>query len=246
MACEPMDRILATLRVRVPGATDDVLRLELFNVMDRFFRRTNVWRWQSETTLEAGLTRYDLFPPADADLVRVMWALHGDNPIAPVPGAYTGSVSRGLIDQDATGTGTTVGDPLYDPDRLSQLKPTGAFRYALFFPTYLQVTFPPDDQQTQFPLLVEMALTLGTRCLEKDCGDWTLEEWMYDRYANDWIEGVQFALFSMIAKPWTNPALAAYHGKQFVRAMSAAKVEGEKGLIFNAQNWRFPRGGFIT
>ena len=94
-------------------------------------------------------------------------------------------------------------------------------------------------------VVVEMALSLAKRCMEKDCGDWSLEDWMYERYANDWIEGVQYKMMSMIAKPWSNPAAASFHGKMFALAMSRAKVEGEKGLVFNTQNWRFPRGGFI-
>jgi hypothetical protein len=243
MACEPMDRIMSTLRVRVPGATDEILQLELYNVLDRFFRRTNVWRYHSTTNLEKEITRYNIFPPADAALVRVMWAIHGLNPIPGTTGEFRGTVSRGLIDQDATSVPGQ--DMLYDPDRLS--RPSGTtFQYALYFPSYVQVQFPADDPTaTQYPVEIEMALTLGSRCIECDAGDWGLDEWMYDRYANDWVDGVQASMFSMMAKPWSNPALAAFHGRQFVKAMSAAKVEGEKGVVYNTQNWRFPRGGFL-
>lgn len=243
MACDAMDRILATLKTRLPGATDDMLALELFNVLDRFFRRSNVWRFQSETTLTEGVTRYDLFPPADTDLVRVMWARQGDNPILPVTTPAHGYVSRGLIDQDHAGT--TDGDPIYDPDRISRPGPSNTYRYAVYFPTYLEVTFPPDEQSAQTPLTVEMALTLKHRCLEKDCGEWSLDDWMYDRYANDWIDGVQASMMLMVSKPWSNPTMGKYHANMFAKAMSQAKVEGEKGIVFNTQNWTFPNGGFV-
>lgn len=246
MSCQPMDRILQTLKTRIPGATDALLQVELFNVLDRFFRRTNVWRWLSETTLERDITRYDLFPPSDSELVRVMWAMYGDNPVPQTYGPYTGSVSHGLIDQDSSSTGALTGN-LYDADRIAQPKPTGAFKYAVYFPTYVQVTFPPDDNpKDKYPLAIQMALTLKHSCLECDAGDWSLEDWMYDRYANDWIDGVQASMFSMIAKPWSNPVMAKFHGQMFTKAMSQAKVEGEKGIVFNTQNWRFPRGGFVT
>lgn len=245
MACEPMDRILQTLKTRVPGVTDALLQVELFNTLDRFFRRTNVWRYLSETTLEKDVTRYDIFPPNDSELVRIMWARYGDNPLTPASGPFTGTVSSGLIDQDATSV--PGADLLYNYDRLAQPQPSGTFKYALYFPTYLQINFPPDeDAKNQYPVSIEMALTLKHSCLECDAGDWGLEDWMYDRYANDWIEGVQFSLMSMIAKPWSNPTMAKFHGQMFTKAMSQAKVEGEKGIVFNTQNWRFPRGGFVT
>jgi hypothetical protein len=242
MSCDRMDRILATLKARVPGVTDELLSLELFNVLDRFFRRTNVWRYTSVTTLVEGVTRYDLFPPNDSELVRVMWAIQGDNTVQQVTLPGTGIISRGYIDAD--GAGATTGDPLYDPDRTTP--PTsGPFRYMVYFPHYLEITIAPDEVATQTPFEIEMALSLQHRCLEKDCGDWGFPEWMYDRYANDWIEGMQYCLFSMIAKPWSNPVAAKYHASMFAKAMSQAKVEGEKGIVFNTQNWRFPNGGFV-
>jgi hypothetical protein len=45
MACaQSFDRILSEARIRLPGAIDDVMKLELFGVLDEFFRRTMLWQ----------------------------------------------------------------------------------------------------------------------------------------------------------------------------------------------------------
>ena len=58
MTCAPTDRLLQTLKVHVPGVTDDMLNLELFNVMDEFFRRTSAWQYRSDITLVEDITEY--------------------------------------------------------------------------------------------------------------------------------------------------------------------------------------------
>ena len=38
------ERTMNELRIRIPGALDSVLQLELFNVCDDFLQGTNIWR----------------------------------------------------------------------------------------------------------------------------------------------------------------------------------------------------------
>lgn len=37
------DRLIQNLRMQLPGALDDIIKFELFNVYDEFFKNTNVW-----------------------------------------------------------------------------------------------------------------------------------------------------------------------------------------------------------
>ena len=56
--CEPSDRLMQTLRVYVPGVTDEMIELELFNMMDEFFRRTSAWRFESDIEMVEDITEY--------------------------------------------------------------------------------------------------------------------------------------------------------------------------------------------
>jgi hypothetical protein len=56
----PYNRILDSARVRLPGALDGAMQLELFNVLKEFTQRTNIWREEISFSAVAGETEYDL------------------------------------------------------------------------------------------------------------------------------------------------------------------------------------------
>lgn len=60
------------LRIRLPGAIDDALRMELFNTLNEFFMGSNVWREDLEVSVSAGTKNYDLTPSGSARVVRLM------------------------------------------------------------------------------------------------------------------------------------------------------------------------------
>lgn len=43
MANADMNRLMDNARVKLPGALDNVIQLELFSVLDEFFQSTNIW-----------------------------------------------------------------------------------------------------------------------------------------------------------------------------------------------------------
>jgi hypothetical protein len=239
MSCEPMDRILQTLKVRVPGSTDAILAVELYNVLDQFFRKTNAWQYKQLVQLAHGVDEYPIFPPSNSNLVRVMSMTQNGRPIPAAASGQPGQAvtQRGSLLADAF---ATDGDPLYHPDKT--VSEGAVLRYAIYWPTYITIDIPASQDATKYPLEVTLALSLASKCLESDCGEWDLDEWMYDRYALDWIEGVQAAMMSQIAKPWTNPNMAMHHGKVFRQRMMFAKQEAMRGFTYNAQRWRFPGG----
>ena len=91
---------------------------------------------------------------------------------------------------------------------------------------------------------VLLALSLARRCLECDCGDWAVEEWMWDMFFQDWLDGVLSRLYGMPAKPWNSQTHAVYHAKRFRNAMAYRKQEAPRGFVWGTAGpaWSFPRG----
>lgn len=241
MTCAPTDRLMQTLRVRVPGCTDPMIELELFNSIDEFLRRTSAWKHEEEITLDPGLIEYDLATPAGSTLVRVMGVSYNG---MPVPSSGSSSVVQ-------SSTGTLVpqmtfpdGDAVFDPYATDIDPNTHLFSYSLFRPNYISVNNSPQGDVV-YPLKIVLVLAPSAGCLECDsCGDWELPEWMYDMYFQDWLDGTLSRLYSMPAKPWMNLPLAQYHGKRWRNEMAQRKQEAERGFSYNTPTWRFPRNGW--
>ncbi|HLL28969.1 MAG TPA: hypothetical protein VKT73_15135 [Xanthobacteraceae bacterium] len=64
-------RILDNLRVRLPGALDTALKLELFNVLNEFLKKSNAWQEDILVDVKPGVTDYPI-EPADGVINRVM------------------------------------------------------------------------------------------------------------------------------------------------------------------------------
>src|SRR6478609_1794523 len=55
MATNPLiDRVMDQIRVKMPGALDGVTQMELWNTLDDFLVRTNVWTGETEVKLKVG------------------------------------------------------------------------------------------------------------------------------------------------------------------------------------------------
>ncbi len=76
MAHQDVERLMNTARVRLPGATDTALQLELFTVMDDFFKGTNLWQEDIDFNVvgnsPAG-TVYYLTPTGPCIIDKLMW-----------------------------------------------------------------------------------------------------------------------------------------------------------------------------
>lgn len=231
-----MDRLLATLRVRIPGVTQEALNLELFNVLDEFFKKTSAWHWETSVPLIALTQDYPIFPPSGSDLVQVLGAEYRGKIVAP-----TSTDEGSTVQQQGRLVGTSLPpdfDAIFQPAVTTS--PGGVFRYSLFFPKYVTLSIPPDENAAQYPFRMMLALTLNYEVLEDEPNEWPLEEWMFGTFHQAWEDGVQARFFSMIAKPWTNPNMAAYHAKRFRNHMAKAKQVSARGYTYNVPNWRFP------
>lgn len=76
MAGQEITRLMNAASVRLPGATEGALQLELFAVMDDFFKGSNCWR--EDIVVQVGAsdpagTVYQLVPTGPALIDKLMW-----------------------------------------------------------------------------------------------------------------------------------------------------------------------------
>ena len=67
-------------------------------------------------------------------------------------------------------------------------------------------------------------------------------DWFLDKYGNDILDGLLSRMMTQIAKPYSNPQMALMHGRNFMGAVTQAKVEAMRANTYRAQAWRFPQG----
>jgi hypothetical protein len=58
------DRVVKNTMTQLPGALLDVVKLELFNVLEEFFNDTSIWKEDIELDITAGETEYFVTPEA--------------------------------------------------------------------------------------------------------------------------------------------------------------------------------------
>lgn len=90
---QDMLRFFNEVRVRLPGATDSALQLEMFAVMDDFFKGSNVWQEDIDITIPANdppYTIYDIVPDSPSLIDKVMWAFQAPTTAQQPRGAGVG------------------------------------------------------------------------------------------------------------------------------------------------------------
>jgi hypothetical protein len=239
-ACGPADRLMQSLRVEAPGATDAIIELQLYNIVDEFLRRTNAWTFDQEVALEDGVLEYPLAIPINTAIVRLLRVDHNNVPVASAATTVAVTTAFARLSPDET---FPDGDTTYMPET-SDLGNTGPglFTYAIYKPNYITVSGTGDPDTRKYPLKVWSSLSVARDCLECDCGDWPLEDWMFDMYFDVWFSGTLAKLMAMKAKPWSDTTLAGYHNRRFRNAMAFRKQEARRGFTYNTPTWRFPGG----
>jgi len=84
MATHPDDllRLMKNIRIHAPGAVDPVIKLELFNAFDEFFRDSGVWEQEINFTIRSGKSDYEIWPDSGA-IITLMSLVNATN--IPVP-----------------------------------------------------------------------------------------------------------------------------------------------------------------
>lgn len=231
------DRVLAKVKLHCPAAGTAAINLELFDTLNVLFEEANVWRWDSQVPLVANEDSFPIFPPSGTGLVRVMYVTHNGAPVQPAnedPSSIT-------IRQQGRIVGTTEldGDALFAPNTTQS--PGGVFRYAVYFPRYINTTIPISADAAIFPLVLQLALKLDDVVLEDPPSDWPIEPWIWQKFYDAITEGLIGNLMSHPVKPYTNPTLALMHLKQFKKLKARYRMEVEGNFQYGAQTWVFPR-----
>jgi hypothetical protein len=241
MTCEPTDRLLQSLKVHAPGVTDAMVNLELFNVVDEFFRRTSAWHYGQDIELEENRYEYGFGIPEGSNVVRLLSVTHQGNPVAASSQSGITLSSLGELVPELT---FPDGDASFEP-ALTDLN-NGLFTYSIYRPDYISVSSVPDAEGRKYPLKMLLALTVSKGCLEcDDCGDWGVEDWVWDMFFQEFYNGTLGNLYGMPAKPWSNPTLASVHTKRFRNGMAFRMQEARRGFNYGVAGWRFPRGGWV-
>lgn len=77
MAAADIQRLINNAYDRLPGAINAALQRELFNVMDEFFKGSNVWNEDIEITvpgMDPSNTIYEITPSGPALIDKLLWA----------------------------------------------------------------------------------------------------------------------------------------------------------------------------
>jgi len=65
-------------------------------------------------------------------------------------------------------------------------------------------------------------------------------EWIIEQYQEGLTSGILSKMMAANGKPYSNPQLAALHGRYFLNAKMLARSESVKGRIVGQTNWAFP------
>lgn len=75
------NRLMNSIRSRVPGALDAQIQAEMFEVLDEFFQFTNVWQELIPVSIQANVLNYDVAPTGVASIIRLLLVqVAGTNP----------------------------------------------------------------------------------------------------------------------------------------------------------------------
>lgn len=72
-------RLMNDMRLRLPGALDNVIQQEMFAAINEFFQESNVWRQDVPFSTVAGTDTYPITPTGVAAINRLMWVYDTTN-----------------------------------------------------------------------------------------------------------------------------------------------------------------------
>lgn len=199
MANADMNRLMDQARIRLPGALDAALQMELFSVMNEFFQGSNIWYEDISFAVQPTTQTYLENPDAFT------------YDIVPDQGAIT----RLMAVADGKGLPVRASMPILG-QLVLQWSPNTADTYTAR--VALTVTDPVTREgYPEFPA------------------------WVLNKYGNEILDGLLGRMMSQIAKPYSSPAGAQFHLKNFKQAVSQAKVEASHRNVYRGQNWSFPQ-----
>jgi len=109
-------KLMDLARVRLPGARDNIILLELFAVMNDFFQNSNCWYEDIDFTVALGQTVYYINPTSIASPVRLLGVANAEgrvvNAVYAIPDTLTLLTSPPQTDTYTARVALTVTDPV--------------------------------------------------------------------------------------------------------------------------------------
>lgn len=110
-----LNRLMDSLRIRLPGAVDSNIQNELFAALDEFLQKSNIWTEDVEFSVQAGVTTYTILPSGVATINRLMGVVDANQLPVAVSMAIPGEIVL-VYEPTTTGTYTaqvslTISDP---------------------------------------------------------------------------------------------------------------------------------------
>lgn len=116
MANADFNRLMDQLRIRLPGALDGVLQMELFSVMNEFFQGSSCWTEDVAFEVRPGEKTYYVFPIANAAINRLMELTTASGSVVsarmPEPGMIVLHREPGQVETYTAELALTVTDPV--------------------------------------------------------------------------------------------------------------------------------------
>ncbi|WP_374309876.1 hypothetical protein [Methylocella sp.] len=66
-------------------------------------------------------------------------------------------------------------------------------------------------------------------------------DWLFDKHMGALLDGLLARMMTQPAKPYSNAAMAQYHGRRFENGVNLARTETRHGTLASGQRWSFPR-----
>ena len=190
-AAYEFDKIMDMARARLPGARDNLIKLEFVAVMAEFFQQSNCWREDITLKVIPGKTEYDLFPTQVASIVRLL-----------------------------------------------EVRDTNNLRISATMPEVGTLKlFSSPSQETTYTVTVALSIDAP---VDRD-GMPVFPNWFLQKYSYDLLDGLCARMMSQLAKPYTQPQLAASHRRLFMSAINVARAEAMHEQTYQGQRWSFPQ-----
>lgn len=185
------EKLMDMARARLPGARDNLIKVEFLAVMAEFFQQSNCWREEINFKVVPSDKFYPIFPTQPAAIIRLIEVRNS---------------SGGRI-------GATMPEP-------------GTIRL-----------FNDPSQEEVYTAVV--TLSIGDP-VDRD-GFPVFPDWFMTKYSYDLLDGLCARMMSQLAKPYTQPQLAAVHRRNFMSAINVARAEAMHEQAYQTQNWKFPQ-----
>lgn len=115
-----LTRLMENVRIHLPGALDDAIRLELFNTADEFFKYTRSWQEDIVFETGAGETSYEIDPDEDGTIISLLAIENAsETPVRgtmAVPGIVILDTEPSQVEELTATVALTVVDPVRTDD----------------------------------------------------------------------------------------------------------------------------------